>query len=97
MRTTCPRPLYVCIPYWYRYGMSTQIAIRLPEDAVEFVDAQVATGAAKSRADFIWHAIKREQRRLSAVRDLQILIEQPYDEFDEMHESIAGSGYPKLD
>jgi Arc/MetJ-type ribon-helix-helix transcriptional regulator len=76
---------------------SIQIAVRLPDEAVEFVDSQVSSGAAKSRADFIWRAIKREQRRLEAEHDLQILIEQPYDEFDEMHQSIAGRGHPKLD
>ena len=52
--------------------MSTQIAVRLPDEVVEFVDAQVSSGASKSRADFIWHAIKREQRRLTAERDAEI-------------------------
>jgi antitoxin MazE3 len=52
--------------------MSTQIAVRLPEDVVEFLDAQVSRGAAKSRADFIWHALKREQRRLLAEHDAGI-------------------------
>lgn len=77
--------------------MSTQIAVRLPEDIVEFVDAQVSSGAAKSRADFIWHAIKREQRRLAAKRDLEILIEEPYGEFDGMHKHVARTGYPNPD
>jgi Arc/MetJ-type ribon-helix-helix transcriptional regulator len=77
--------------------MSTQIAVRLPDEVVEFVDSQVSGGAAKSRAEFIWHAIRREQRRIEAERDLQILIEQPYDEFDDMHASIARRGYPDLD
>jgi Arc/MetJ-type ribon-helix-helix transcriptional regulator len=49
--------------------MTTQIAVRLPDEIVAFLDAQVASGAAKSRADFIWHAIKREQRRVAAARD----------------------------
>jgi Arc/MetJ-type ribon-helix-helix transcriptional regulator len=52
--------------------MSTQIAIRLPDEVVTFVDAQVASGAARSRADFIWHAITREQRRLVAEQDAAI-------------------------
>jgi Arc/MetJ-type ribon-helix-helix transcriptional regulator len=52
--------------------MSTQIAVRLPDEIVAFVDAQVSSGAAKSRADFIWHAIRREQRRLAAERDAAI-------------------------
>jgi Arc/MetJ-type ribon-helix-helix transcriptional regulator len=54
--------------------MSTQIAIRLPADVVAFVDSQVSSGAAKSRADFIWHAIKREERRLVAARDAAIYV-----------------------
>jgi Arc/MetJ-type ribon-helix-helix transcriptional regulator len=49
--------------------MSTQIAVRLPEEIVEFVDEQVSTGAARSRAEFIWHALRREQRRMAAERD----------------------------
>jgi Arc/MetJ-type ribon-helix-helix transcriptional regulator len=52
--------------------MSMQIAVRLPDEMVRFVDSQVSSGAAKSRADFIWHAIKREQRRLVAERDAAI-------------------------
>jgi Arc/MetJ-type ribon-helix-helix transcriptional regulator len=52
--------------------MSTQIAIRLPDEVVSFVDAQVSSGAARSRADFIWHAITREQRRLVAEQDAAI-------------------------
>jgi Arc/MetJ-type ribon-helix-helix transcriptional regulator len=77
--------------------VSTQIAVRLPDEAVEFVDSQVSSGLAKSRAEFIWHAIKREQRRLAAERDLEILIAQPYAEFDGMHEHIARRGYPSPD
>ena len=52
--------------------MTTQIAVRLPDEAVAFLDAQVASGGAKSRADFIWRAIRREQRRLVAERDAEI-------------------------
>jgi Arc/MetJ-type ribon-helix-helix transcriptional regulator len=77
--------------------MSTQIAVRLPDEIVEFLDAQVSSGAAKSRADFIWHAIKREQRRLRALHDIEILIDQPYEEFDDMHEHLANRGYPNPD
>lgn len=58
--------------------MTIQIAVRLPEDAVAFVDSQVSNGAAKSRAEFIWHAIRREQRRMAAERDAAIYAaEQP--------------------
>jgi Arc/MetJ-type ribon-helix-helix transcriptional regulator len=68
------------IPLRYRFGMSIQIAVRLPEEAVEFVDAQVSSGAARSRADFIWHAIKREQRRLVAARDAAIYAAMSVDD-----------------
>lgn len=61
--------------------MSTQIAVRLPDEVVEFVDAEVSRGAARSRADFIWHAIKREQRRLAAERDAEIYASIEVDEF----------------
>jgi Arc/MetJ-type ribon-helix-helix transcriptional regulator len=77
--------------------MSIQIAVRLPDEIVEFLDAQVSSGAAKSRADFVWHALKREQRRLIAERDLQVLIEKPYGEFDEMHGHVTHSGFPNPD
>jgi Arc/MetJ-type ribon-helix-helix transcriptional regulator len=77
--------------------MSTQIAVRLPDEIVEFVDAQVSSGAAKSRADFIWHAIKREQRRLAAERDLQIIAEQPYGEFEALHDHVTRGGFPNPD
>lgn len=71
--------------------MSTQIAIRLPDEAVQFVDAQVANGAAKSRADFIWHAIQREQRRLTAAEDAAI-----YVAMGAAHEPLAGlAGYAR--
>jgi Arc/MetJ-type ribon-helix-helix transcriptional regulator len=59
--------------------MSTQIAVRLPDEAVAFVDSQVSSGVAKSRADFIWHAIKREQRRLVAEQDAAIYAREQAD------------------
>jgi Arc/MetJ-type ribon-helix-helix transcriptional regulator len=77
--------------------MTIQIALRLPEEAVRFVDEQVAAGAAKSRADFVWHAIRREQRRREAERDLEILLAQPYDEFEDMHEHLRRRGHPSID
>ena len=78
--------------------MSTQIAVRLPDEIVQFVDAQVSNGAAKSRADFIWHAIKREQRRLAAERDAAIYAEFDEDpELDGLAEYAARLPRPELD
>ena len=53
--------------------MSTQIAVRLPEELVEFIDRLVAEGRAPSRAAVVSSAIKREQRRERAARDAAIL------------------------
>jgi Arc/MetJ-type ribon-helix-helix transcriptional regulator len=68
--------------------MSTQIAIRLPDEVVQFVDAQVSSGAAKSRADFIWTAIKREQRRLVADSDAAIYAAMSFE--DDEFAGLAG-------
>ena len=78
--------------------MSTQIAVRLPEEIVEFVDSQVSSGAAKSRAEFIWHAIRREQRRLAAERDAAIYAEFGEDpELEGIAEYAARMPRPELD
>jgi Arc/MetJ-type ribon-helix-helix transcriptional regulator len=53
--------------------MSKQIAVRLPDDIVEFVDEQVSAGAAKSRAAVVSRALERERRRAIAARDAAIL------------------------
>lgn len=53
--------------------MSKQIAVRLPEDLVDFVDDQVKEGRARSRADVVTTALARERRRERAARDLAIL------------------------
>lgn len=53
--------------------MSTQIAVRLPEDTVSQLDALVATGAASSRTALVALAIERELRRRSAERDAEII------------------------
>lgn len=63
----------LCIPIWYRTGMTVQIAVRLPEDLVEFVDEMVGRGAANSRAALITRLLERERRRQQALRDLEII------------------------
>lgn len=54
--------------------MSTQIAVRLPEEIVAFVDEEINAGRAKSRAQVVLRALEREQRRQLAVRDVEILV-----------------------
>ena len=53
--------------------MKQQIAVRLEGDLVAFVDDIVASGGASSRAAVIARALEREQRRLVAARDAEIL------------------------
>ena len=53
--------------------MSRQIAVRLSDEVVEFVDREVEEGLAPSRAAVVARALERERRRSIAVRDAEIL------------------------
>ncbi len=53
--------------------MSKQIAVRLPEDLVAFVDERVADGTERSRAAVVVRALERERRRATAERDAALL------------------------
>jgi Arc/MetJ-type ribon-helix-helix transcriptional regulator len=53
--------------------MSKQIAVRLPDDLVDFLDAQVNEGDAKGRATIVTRALQRERRRAIAAQDAAIL------------------------
>jgi Arc/MetJ-type ribon-helix-helix transcriptional regulator len=53
--------------------MSKQIAVRLPDDLVAFVDGLVDSGAGGSRAAVVTRALERERRRVIAARDAEIL------------------------
>jgi Arc/MetJ-type ribon-helix-helix transcriptional regulator len=53
--------------------MSKQIAVRLPDELVDFVDELITSGAGRSRAAVVTHALERERRRMVAARDAQIL------------------------
>jgi len=63
--------------------MSTQIAVRLPDELVAYVDEAVAAGRVKSRADLVARLIARDARRQRAEQDLQRLIDQGALEDDE--------------
>lgn len=65
--------------------MTTQIAVRLPDDMVAFLDRAVADGLAPSRAAIVTSAVEREMRRLLAERDATILVEVgPEDDLDPL-------------
>ena len=53
--------------------MTVQIAIRLPDDMVAFLDKSVAAGNAPSRAALVARAVEREMRRQAAEQDAAIL------------------------
>jgi Arc/MetJ-type ribon-helix-helix transcriptional regulator len=53
--------------------MSKQIAVRLPDELIDFVNEVVDSGASRSRAAVIARALERERRRASATRDVEIL------------------------
>lgn len=61
------------IPVRYHNGMSKQIAVRLPDELVDFVDSVVAHGEQRSRAAVVTRALERERRRAIAARDAAIL------------------------
>ncbi|GAB3345441.1 hypothetical protein GCM10027300_03500 [Modestobacter lapidis] len=62
--------------------MSTQIAVRLPEELVHFIDRLVAEGRASSRAAVVGQALQRERRRELAARDAAILAAAGDDDDD---------------
>jgi Arc/MetJ-type ribon-helix-helix transcriptional regulator len=59
--------------------MSKQIAVRLPEELVAFVDDVVGSGTQPSRAAVVTRALERERRRAIAARDAEILAQTGQD------------------
>jgi Arc/MetJ-type ribon-helix-helix transcriptional regulator len=53
--------------------MSKQIAVRLSDELVLFLDQVVKSGRARSRAAVVSRALERERRRAAAERDVAIL------------------------
>jgi Arc/MetJ-type ribon-helix-helix transcriptional regulator len=59
--------------------VSKQIAVRLPDDVVEFIDGEVRERHVASRAAFVQVALERERRRVIAARDAALLSKQAGD------------------
>ena len=71
--------------------MSKQIAVRLPDDLVDFVDEIVDSVAGRSGASVVTQALERERRRVVAARDAQILARSgPDPELIGLAERAAG-------
>ena len=79
--------------------MSKQIAVRLPEDLVAFLDDLVAHGQASSRAAAVAKAVERQRRREVAERDVAILARTRDDDdgLDRLAEFAAGTPIDELD
>jgi len=78
--------------------MSTQIAVRLPDDLVAFVDELVRHGDATSRAAVVSRALERERRRRVVERDAAILARAGTDtDLDSLAEYAAATSMDDLD
>ena len=78
--------------------MSTQIAVRLSDDMVAFIDEQVRRGEQTSRAAVVARALERERRRKIAERDADILAGAAADpDLDQLAEFAAATSMPDLD
>ena len=74
-----------------------QIAVRLPEELVEFIDRLVADGRASSRAAVVSQALQRERRRELAARDAAILAVNGDDDLDVLAQHAARTPFDDLD
>lgn len=69
--------------------MTKQIAVRLPDELVSFIDHVVQEGKASSRADLVFRALERERRRFIAERDIALLTGGVPDDLDGIEEHAA--------
>jgi Arc/MetJ-type ribon-helix-helix transcriptional regulator len=78
--------------------MTTQIAVRLPDELVAFVDDLVSRGDAASRAAVVSRALERERRRKIAERDAAILASaDPDTDLDSLAEFAVNTPMDDLD
>lgn len=71
------------IPKRYRIGMSKQIAVRLPDELVDFLDELIAAGRFDSRAAVVTRELKRLKRRIEAEADAEIYRREGDDDLAE--------------
>jgi Arc/MetJ-type ribon-helix-helix transcriptional regulator len=78
--------------------MSTQIAVRLPDDLVAYVDELVRHGDAPSRAAVVARALRHERRQAAAARDAAILARtEPDADLDQLAQHAAAIPMDDLD
>lgn len=72
--------------------MSKQIAVRLSDELVDFVDTIVENGEERSRAAVVTRALERERRRMIAGHDARILAESgPDPDLEALASHAVGS------
>ena len=69
--------------------MTTQIAVRLPDELVKFLDQLVMQGEAKSRAAAVTHALERDRRRRMAERDAAVYASEKDPDMDHVAAWVA--------
>ena len=75
-------------------NVSTQIAVRLPDSLVAWIDEQVAAGGG-SRAAVTTRALRRYQRQVAAENDARIYLGSGgYPDLEGMHER---RDFPEID
>lgn len=80
----------MCIPERYRDVMSKQIAVRLPDDVVDYLDELVAAGTLESRAAAVKVALERDRHRRLAEADILAIQRARHDDLDDLAKHAAG-------
>ena len=73
--------------------MSTQIAVRLPDELVAKLDSIVRTGQEPSRASIVEQALLRELKRRAWAKEVEVLIAHgsTYEDLDGLDDYLRGS------
>jgi Arc/MetJ-type ribon-helix-helix transcriptional regulator len=78
--------------------MTTQIAVRLPDELVAFIDELVASGRFDSRAAVVTRELKRLKRRLAAERDAELYrVHGDYPDLEGLAEYMSQHPVPMDD
>ena len=77
--------------------MSTQIAVRLPDELVAKLDSIVRTGQEPSRASIVEQALLRELKRRAWAKEVEVLIAHgsTYEDLDGLDDYLRGSRWPR--
>jgi Arc/MetJ-type ribon-helix-helix transcriptional regulator len=65
-------------------AVSTQIAVRLPDDLLTFIDEEIRAGRAKDRASIVRAGLERMRRQAAQAEEIALIT------------SIQGEPYPDL-